>query len=141
MKEETFRKVWIKSEEDLPKKNNPFLLAHFKKGNETEEFTFGWYPYKSDMKEIWLRDIDWYLQPISQPEQEQNKPTDSDIECAATDYADSGCNEHHGITFCAYKMGATEMRDNKIFIAPTNGESFTDANLKQIETQSNQEKP
>ena len=66
MKEETFRKVWIKSEEDLPDEGTYFV--RYNDGHCADALDFVSNKYEN----LWMHDVDWYLQPISQPEQEQN---------------------------------------------------------------------
>jgi len=58
MKEETYKKVYIRSEADLPKEgkyDTMFKTKHF-----YDQFTYD--PSKN--KKYWLDTVDWYLQPI-----------------------------------------------------------------------------
>ena len=61
MKEELYRKVYVKSEADLPKEDGTYICLH--KG-ETKLDIF---PYKVN-ESHWFVEIDWYLQPIEQSE-------------------------------------------------------------------------
>jgi len=54
MKRELYEKVFINSEEDLPKEGK--YIAHSKKHHIIREFPVLW-------TQIWL-DIDWYLRPV-----------------------------------------------------------------------------
>ena len=58
---ETYRKVYINSEADLPKEDGNYICLH--KG-ETKLDIF---PYKVN-ESHWFVEIDWYLQPIEQSE-------------------------------------------------------------------------
>ena len=66
MKDETFRKVFIKSEEDLPKEGQK-CICHLIADDELIETAI----FQSVHTKSWFKNVDWYLQPISQPEQEQ----------------------------------------------------------------------
>jgi hypothetical protein len=59
--EETYEKVFIRSEADLPKEQGRYFYHH-KKANRIEASE---YLFTHD--EFWVNHIDWYLQPISQP--------------------------------------------------------------------------
>jgi hypothetical protein len=66
MKTELYKKVFIKSEADLPKEYLR-LISHYK---DEENVFFRVYepPYDLTEAEFILRYIDWYLQPIDQPD-------------------------------------------------------------------------
>jgi hypothetical protein len=65
MKEELYRKVYIKDASDLPKEG--IYYCHFKIHNSTGKLK-KWSFTKGSNDYYWLRDIDWYLQPIEQSE-------------------------------------------------------------------------
>ncbi len=60
---EYYKKVYIKSESDLPKEEGEYIVSS--NHDKAVEFFFPDNPY--DISD-WVEDIDWYLQPISQPE-------------------------------------------------------------------------
>ena len=62
MKEETYRKVFIKGESDLPKEDGGYLVCW--KTDEYEVFVF---TYRMN-KDYWLSEVDWYLQPVTDKE-------------------------------------------------------------------------
>ena len=57
MKEETYEKVYIKTEADLPEEDG-FYIASCKNYAVLE------YHYCNEVKRDWLKDIDWYLKPV-----------------------------------------------------------------------------
>lgn len=65
---ELYKKVYIKSEEDLPKEDNEYFVYYKKYGTGSTHIYLG----NDARKYTWLNDIDWYLQPI--------EITDADIE-------------------------------------------------------------
>lgn len=77
MKEETYRKVFIKTEADLPKERT-ILIAHFK---HSERWTDLIYFNTSDDDEYWLSEIDWYLQPVT-----AKTDQDDEIDLSSPDY-------------------------------------------------------
>jgi hypothetical protein len=77
MKTELYKKVWIKSEADLPKEEGEYFCGegsglHYKHFSTTN----------FNNEEFWLKHIDWYLQPIEQIEQPEPSVqlTDEEIE-------------------------------------------------------------
>jgi len=62
---EYFEKIHIKSEDDLPKKEMPYLGK-----DEKGIHWIGYYPTTSEFfeyeKDHWLNLVDWYLRPIEQ---------------------------------------------------------------------------
>ena len=69
---EKYIKVWIKSESDLPKENRPYIVGYKRMDYDNGERD-GWLGYfvkDNYYKKLWLRDIDYYLQPISDTELE-----------------------------------------------------------------------
>jgi hypothetical protein len=65
---EMFRKVWIKSEADLPKNADSYFSQH---GHALPEAIFAYRKFDPDdpqLMAIWLHSIDWYLQPLPAPE-------------------------------------------------------------------------
>jgi len=67
---EKYIKVWIKSESDLPKENRPYIVGYKRMDYDNGERD-GWLGYfvkDNYYKKLWLRDIDYYLQPISDTE-------------------------------------------------------------------------
>lgn len=69
MKEETYRKVVIKTEADLPKEDG-WYSVHSIGANVNDSHNSCWLGYI--YKQAWLRDYDWYLQPVTaKTDQEQ----------------------------------------------------------------------
>jgi len=67
---EKYIKVWIKTESDLPKENRPYIVGYKRMDYDNGERD-GWLGYfvkDNYYKKLWLRDIDYYLQPISDTE-------------------------------------------------------------------------
>lgn len=60
---ETFIKVYIKGEDDLPKKDGEYIVSSG--DDKAVEWFFRDNPY--DISH-WLEDIDWYLKPVEIPE-------------------------------------------------------------------------
>lgn len=56
-----YRKVEIKSEQDLPKKDG-FYIASCK------DYAVLEYHYCSEVQKDWLKEVDWYLQPVEPQE-------------------------------------------------------------------------
>jgi hypothetical protein len=75
MKTELYKKVWIKSEADLPKEDGVYFCYYKKYGENSTHF------YKNNLARIqrWLTELDWYLQPIEQIEQPAVQLTDEEI--------------------------------------------------------------
>jgi len=80
MKDELYKKVYIKTEADLPKEAGHYVVCK----NSGEIFRDYMYPKFNDTSpdaNMWLRYISWYLQPIAQPkidseeEKEETIPT------------------------------------------------------------------
>jgi hypothetical protein len=61
MKEELYRKVYVKSEADLPKEDGNYICLH--KGATKLDI----FPFKVN-ESHWFVEIDWYLQPVEQSE-------------------------------------------------------------------------
>jgi len=61
---EIYEKIYIKSESDLPKKTGNYFVAE--KDNNKYIFLCS-FECNNVMSKLWLRDIDWYLQPIELP--------------------------------------------------------------------------
>lgn len=75
---EYFEKVYIKTEDDLPKKNGRYLV-HTK--DNINEFDLHDSTVIGDLyNEAWLRTYDWYLRPV---EQKLDVPTEEEIEAFA----------------------------------------------------------
>lgn len=70
---ETFRKVYIKSESDLPKEDGDYIVKYNDGSIET-------FPFKLD-EAHWFTHIDWYLLPVSslQSSEPENNKTDEEI--------------------------------------------------------------
>jgi hypothetical protein len=69
MKDEIYKKVYIKSEADLPKEKGTYIVSLHpvaRTGNESMT-TYLFNPNNNNHINSWQRDIDWYLQPIEQP--------------------------------------------------------------------------
>ena len=99
MKEETYEKVYIKTEADLPEEDG-FYIASCKNYAVLE------YHYCNEVKRDWLKDIDWYLKPIE-------PVSDEDIEKAALRLFPPSRNLGKTVRY-GYKIGAIEMRNGKI---------------------------
>jgi len=70
-----YRKVYIRSEANLPEK----VGLYFAYIRDDKNKTCQW--YDSDLKEYWIRNIDWYLQPIELPSEEEiDKQFPTDIQ-------------------------------------------------------------
>jgi len=98
---EYYRKVFIKSEEDLPKERyNYYYFVHHVKADNNESA-----PFNNELKDYWLDHFDWYLQPIEeQPKTEL--PTDEEIN------EEAYCWFSEGSEASSYwKSGAKWMRD------------------------------
>jgi hypothetical protein len=61
-REETYRKIYIKSEADLPKERT-ILIAHFK---HSDRWTDLIYFNTSEDDKYWISEVDYYLNPIEQ---------------------------------------------------------------------------
>jgi len=55
---EYYRKVFIKSEEDLPKEDGIVIVK------DTTNANPHYFIYNKGCRDFWLTNIDWYLQPI-----------------------------------------------------------------------------
>ena len=75
---ELFKKVYIKSEADLPTEDGWYSVF-----NKRRIGGFGSSYYSQELKELWIKDIDWYFQPIT--EQSSVVVTDEEIEKASND--------------------------------------------------------
>jgi hypothetical protein len=115
MKTELFKKVYIRSEEDLPKKDGNYIVK------DRENYNPHYLPFVVSKavinlnKDFWLNNIDWYLLPIAD-EQWQEKLTDEQIEKWADNFDDGYYHEpailkymQHGII-----MGAIAYQSGKI---------------------------
>jgi hypothetical protein len=80
---EYFQKIYIKSESDLPKETHYHLFASLKQVKEGEPY-FGNVDFIKSIpvdktniitgnESYWLNHVDWYLQPISHPDQEASE--------------------------------------------------------------------
>ena len=84
---EKYIKVWIKTESDLPKENRPYIVGYKRMDYDNGERD-GWLGYfvkDNYYKKLWLRDIDYYLQPIS--DTELIVPSEEEIEKEALERA------------------------------------------------------
>jgi len=108
MKDETYKKVYIRSADDLPKEDGNYI-AHDKVSNAT-------YPYckfnNNEGSKFWLQCIDWYLHPI---EPLPVPVTDEMIK----EWAELSCNytlppDERKVLIFQRIVGAKAMRDNKI---------------------------
>lgn len=71
MKTELFKKVYIKSEADLPKEMGDYLVLR-----KTGYGTLLHFPFEGDVgwkadRYNWLHNVDWYLLPVSLPSDEE----------------------------------------------------------------------
>lgn len=72
MEELIYRKVFIKSEEDLPKHNmfgDGIILIYHIKDYEVESYN----GYSSSWDDYFMREVDWYLQPIPLPTEKERE--------------------------------------------------------------------
>jgi hypothetical protein len=102
---ELYRKIYIKSEADLPVKEQPYLGQ-----DEKSIHWIGYYPSTSDLfeyqKDHWLNLVDWYLQ--------HEQITDSDIEAWAEEYC-SKCSSSFDETLkYGIKLGAKAALNGEI---------------------------
>lgn len=71
---ETFKKVYVKSEADLPKESGYHFVCH-------KDQRHNYYAFDNDgpfeNRDYWSKHIDWYLIPDEKPE--KKPPTDEDI--------------------------------------------------------------
>jgi len=93
MKEELYRKVYIKSESDLPKEEGNYYLVKYNKnfaGIIAEEIF-----YKESIK-AWMDAVVWYLQPIEQSESKTAIETSKALRNIFDDLWDNAYNaEYH----------------------------------------------
>jgi hypothetical protein len=84
MKTELYKKVYIKSEVDLPKEDGVYF-CHYKRFGENSTHLF-----KTNLarKTTWETEIDWYLQPIEQIEQLEPVTAEENI-------IESFCDKHN----------------------------------------------
>lgn len=66
-KEELFKKIYIKTEADLPKEDGNYYTHSVLDNRYLYKI---WFNRDSNIeKELWLTEIDWYLQPIEEKEE------------------------------------------------------------------------
>jgi len=107
MKEKHYKQVWIESEKDLPEEESKYYV------NEKEYNKYIYlcrFNLSDKSKQVWLRDIDWYLKPIEQPK----GLTDTGIEKKATEQA----NKHPNLGYYegyydALKYSRGQMQGNE----------------------------
>ena len=83
MKEQYYKQVWIESERDIPKKGRFWTHQKMYEDSILTKFDFG-----TLHRRLWLKNIDWYLQPILQPK----GLTDEEINEQATEQANKHPN-------------------------------------------------
>ena len=81
-REETYKKIFIKSPDDLPKENGRYTVCKTS-GKCWNNFLF---VKDSDYQELWLNTIDWYLQP----QEQECKHADSTVRYGIKQCADCG---------------------------------------------------
>jgi len=69
---ELYKKVEIKSEKDLPKKNGYYFVNIGDKYDISED-VFRWENGDDKLKKDWIKNVDWYLQPVDEKEQQEQK--------------------------------------------------------------------
>ena len=105
MKEETYKKVFIRSEADLPKEHTTYIV--FDKSRYGKCVMYLEYnPYDPESIADWMSTIDWYLKPVE-------LVSDADIEKAALRLFPPSRNLGKTVRY-GYKIGAIEMRNGKI---------------------------
>jgi hypothetical protein len=72
---EKYIKVWIKTEEDLPKEAGHFIVCK-RSGEIFRDYIYPKIDNSFPDANMWLKYIDWYLQPLS----DQDLPSDEEIE-------------------------------------------------------------
>ncbi len=78
MKTELFKKVYIRSEDDLPKEQVRYFV--YTKEYQERPNVFYWFPNNIECRSRWLNQVDWYLQPISEEEYLASKlPSEEEI--------------------------------------------------------------
>ena len=111
---ELYKKVEIKSEKDLPKKDGEYF-AHL---SELEEERFlSIIHYDKNDSNDWLESIDWYLRPVDEKELQEQKPkiTDEEIEKWAFKMISGIERKKMNVTILwGLIEGAKAMRDNEI---------------------------
>ena len=72
MKEELYRKVYVKSEADLPKEKGEYF-CYRKSDNRLLIFNRFIEPDREFEESVWMRNVDYYLQPEQPIEQSESK--------------------------------------------------------------------
>lgn len=75
MEEILYRKVFIRSEEDLPQSDRKMYFVGVKDNLEPED-VYEWFNYKNpvmadNQAEYWINTFDWYLTPVPIPTEEE----------------------------------------------------------------------
>jgi len=107
MKEETYKKVFIKTEADLPKEHTTYIV--FDKSRYGKCVMYLEYnPYDPESIADWMATIDWYLKPVE-------LVSDEDIEKWAYDESEQNiCGDYERGIAIGKIIGAKAMRDGKI---------------------------
>lgn len=92
-KDELFKKIYIRSEEDLPKTEGLKLQVMFKRPSANFCSQYYW----KHNNNLWLEDIDWYLLPIEEPITESVVPSEDEIRTWAKGFAE-GYDCHSSVT-------------------------------------------
>ena len=71
---EKYKKVYIKTEEDLPKEAGHFIVCK-RSGEIFRDYIYPKIDNSFPDANMWLKYIDWYLQPLS----DQDLPSDEEI--------------------------------------------------------------
>jgi len=98
-----YRKVFVKSEADLPEREGRYFVKLKGLPPEVIDIAVGYYNLSPNCgyKEDWLNEIDWYLQPVE-------LPSDEEIEKVSNKYSE----EHFAME--DFVAGAKWLRDKLI---------------------------
>ena len=83
---ETYEKVYIRSKADLPKEDEKYYFGYYK--DSSTAFSVIYYEY--DIRDVWLKTVSWYLQPITPLSREsdagQREENEDEIDLSSPDY-------------------------------------------------------
>jgi len=113
MKEETYEKVFIKTEADLPEENGKYICM-IKNINHPALLQYdiqskGEYGYSKQ----WLELVDWYLKP-TEPVSDEDIFKSADLACCVCDEDEPEHTRIDIVMWEGYVKGAKAHRDNKI---------------------------
>lgn len=82
MEQIIYIRKYIKTEDDLPKYDDLYYV-HSKVSGTLTKFSF------HENKDVWIKNIDWYLQPVTLTELIKEKLPEREIETIIRNYYDS----------------------------------------------------